>query len=223
MFDRFNVDYSGFIHRIPKWVFSAIRELDIFVSLVNETVDGEVADYKCAIPDNTKVLMGISYLGSRLPRTEEINMKTNDESSKLAYDYHSYTLDNNGYIITTFEECDLGELKFYIKKVNTELDTDTNIYFPLIPDNEDLITALEWYILKRLLERGHKIREFSLSANNEYLNPAIAWDKWKHIARNSVARIDADTREELSRLQCTLLTNKYYYSTEQFNNTNYGD
>lgn len=220
LFDRFNIDYSGFIPRVPNWIHAAIRELDIYVSLIDDVVDGTVSNYKCAIPSEAKALIAVSYLGVRLPRTDTLNMKDNSTMDELSHDYHSYELTGDGYIVTTFEECEEGELRFYIKKLATVLDSNLNIYFPLIPDNQDLITALEWYILKRLLERGHRFEQFSLTANNEFTNPALAWEKWKRIARISVSRIDADEREQLSRMKCTLLTNKYYYSEEQFNMLN---
>ena len=105
----------------------------------------------------------------------------------------------------------------YYKKLPVELDTTTSLYFPLIPDDQNLIEALEWYILKRLLERGHKVREFSLTANSEYLNPGIAWDKYKLRARNSVLGMDLDERNEISNMIRTFLYDKNYHTSGSFN------
>ncbi len=219
MFDRFNVDYTGFISRVPNMIHAAMRELNIYSSLLNAISPDEtvVVDYKCAIPDDCKILVGVSYLGYRLPRTDKLNQFIAEEMPKLVHEEHSYQPDNNGYIITTFETSEEGELKFYYKTLPLELDTVTNLYFPLIPDNQDLITALEYYILKRLLERGHKIREFSLSTPNEYLNPAIAWERWSKIAKNSVLSLDADDRNEISNMIRTFLYDKNYYTSGSFN------
>jgi len=137
--------------------------------------------------------------------------------AELAHGEYKYEVDNNGYIITSFESCDSGDLKFYIKKLPSELDTTTNLYFPLIPDDEDLITALEWYILKRLLERGHKVNNYSLSVNNEHLNPALAWDIWRKKAISSISSIDPDEREQISKVTRTFIQNANYYDTDALN------
>lgn len=219
VFDRYNIDYAGFIPRVPNWVHGAMRELKIHQSLVNETIDGEVSSYKAAIPSECQVLMAVSYEGLRLPRTDTINQKTNDEMSELENEhlYHSYELDNNGYIITTFEECEEGDLKFYIKKLPSTLDTTTNLYFPDIPDNEDLLRALESYILTMLLNRGHKVNTFSLDSNNPFKNPALAWENSKKKVRNSVAALDMDSREAISDMKRTFLTDYNYYSHTSYN------
>jgi len=218
VFERFNIDYSGFVSRVPNWVHSAMSELGIYTSLVSAVVDGQVIDYKCDIPDETHILEGVSYLGYRLPRHDAINVKDVNNIPTRVSTSDSYELDGNGHIITTFEKCDLGELKFYIKKLPVELDDKTNLYFPLIPDNEDLRIALEWYILKRLLERGHKVGSFSLAVNNIYLNPAMAWDKHSRIAKNSVSKLDIDDRNNVSIMIRTFLSNYNFYYNEDFNN-----
>jgi hypothetical protein len=219
MFERFNIDYSGFISRVPNWIHAAMRDLSIYSALLNKTSpDTTVVDaYKCAIPNDCKLLIGVSYLGLRLPRTDKLNQYVSDDMEMLIHSEHSYQPDNNGYIITTFETSEEGELKFYYKTLPVELDATTSLYFPLIPDDQNLIEALEWYILKRLLERGHKVREFSLTANNEYLNPAMAWDKHKLRARNSVLAMDLDERNEISNMIRTFLYDKNYYTSGSFN------
>ena len=217
VFEQYNIDYSGFVSRVPNYIHSAMRALRISRSLLNETVDGEVVDYKCAVPSECKLLRGISYLGYRIPRTDKINQSVDDDMPYLINEEYSYQLDDNGYIITTFEECDDGDLKFYIKKLPIELDSTTNLYFPLIPDNEDLVEALGLYVLMRLLQRGHKVGSFSLAVNNIYLNPAMGWDKAKKIAKNSVMAIDGDERDEISNMIRTFLYDKNYYTSGSFN------
>jgi len=219
IFERFNIDYSGFVSRVPNYIHAAMRELNIYSSLLNVTSGDEVvvSEYKCAIPDDCKLLIGVSYQGYRLPRTDKLNQYESAAMPKLIHDVHSYQPDNNGYVITTFESSEEGEFKFYYKTLPIELDTTTNLYFPLIPDDINLIEALEWFVLKRLLERGHKVREFSLTANNEYLNPAMAWERHKHKARNSVMSMDMDERNEISNMIRTFLTDSNYYTRGSFN------
>lgn len=220
MFDRFNIDYSGFISRVPNWIHKAMGELDMYQSLLDEALEVEVSEFKAVLPADCYLLLGISYLGTRLTRTDIINQKTNDYLDSLVASQYSYELNNNGYIITTLEECDAEDFIFYYKKLPVELDSTTSLYFPLIPDNSDLIVALEWYILRSLLERGHKIREYSLTANNLYINPAMAWDKYSKVAKNSVSSLDLDEREELSTQIRTFLTDRNYHMGGSFNNQN---
>lgn len=222
VFERFNIDYSGFISRVPNWIHFAMREMDIYTSLLDVVVEVAVVDYKAAIPSATKKIVAVSYLGDRLPRTDTINQKTDDDMADITHTYESYEVNNNGYIITTFESCDAEDLKFYIKTLPIELDTTTKLYFPLIPDSVELITALEWYILKRIVERGHKVRDFTIDSNNEFKNPALAWEIHKKRAINSVDRFDLDERHEISNQIRTFLDDYTFYGYDNFNNKNAG-
>lgn len=220
VFEQYNVDYSGFVSRVPNYVHSAMRELKIYTSLISKTVDAIVADYKCTIPDDCTILEGVSYLGLRLKRTDTINQKDSTNMPNLISNEYSYEVSNNGYIITTFKESNESEFKFYIKTLPIEYDHKTKLYFPLIPDNEDLVEALSMYVIKRLLQRGHKVGEFSLKINNPYLNPGMAWDRLKKVAKNSILSLDGDDRQQISELIRTFLVNKNYYYNEEFNTNN---
>lgn len=217
IFEDRNIDYSGFISRVPSWIFAAMSKMNVPMAYTNETVDGTVTDYKALIPDTTKILLGVSYMGWRLPRLGRINETVTDDMPDLVHDSLKYELDNNGYIIVNFEECDAGELKFYIKKFPLELDTTTNLYFPLIPENEDLNEALTSYILMMLLQRGHKVHELSLDGVTEHKNPAMAWKVNKRIAKNSMNRLDKDGREQLSKMMRSFLQDYNNYTQGNFN------
>ena len=217
IFDEYNVDYSGFISRVPNWIFSAMAKMDIYMGYLNATVDGTVTDYKALIPDETKILVGVSYKGYRLTRVNAINEVVTDDMPNLIHDSYKYELDNNGYIITTFEECDAGDIKFYIKTFPLELDSTTNLYFPLIPENEKLFTALQYYVLMMLLQRGHKVGELSLKSPNEYINPAMAWDIHRRRAKASVNAYDIDEREKFSKMMRSFLLDYNYYTQGSFN------
>lgn len=214
LFDSYNLDYSAFISRVPNWVFRAMRELSISNGLNPKIVKGTVEDYKCAIPDNAYELVAISYNGLRLPRLNKINENVNTDMEFLIHPKCKYQLDNNGNIITTFKE---GDIKFYIKSIPSELDTVTNLRFPLIPDNEELINAIEWYILLRLVYRGHKILNLSLNNNNEFTNPALAWEKYKKRARNSIATLDEDDKKIITDLNTSFIKDYDNYYTGSFN------
>jgi hypothetical protein len=212
-FDRFNIDYSGFVGRVPSWIFSAMYELDLYLALKNETVTGTVVDYKCAIPPQTKILEGVGYEGFRLYRLGGINEQNSTNMANLMSLNYKYEL-ADGYIITTFET---GTVTFYIKSLPVELDSNLKLYFPLVPNDENVLNALDWYILKRLLERNHSIVPYSLKENNEFTNPAIAWEKAKKIARNSIITIDNDERHHMSMMIRSFIQDYDYYNSTGFN------
>ena len=99
-----------------------------------------------------------------------------------------------------------------------ELDSTLNIYFPLVPENEYVLDAIDWYILKRIIERGHKVPGYSLEARSEFTNPAIAWEQKRKLARNKITVMDEDEREKISRIIRTFLLdyNSYTDSIKQY-------
>jgi len=212
--DTYNLNAESFVSRVPNWIYNAMRSIKVSDNLIPAVVYSTVRDYKCVIPDNTIELEAVTYNGFRLPRIDYINQSV---SSEMDDNYHptlKYQLDNNGYIITTFRN---GNIRFYIKTFPLSFDADSNIFFPLIPDNEELHTALEWYILRQLLYRRYNLPGLSLRDNNPFTNPALAWEKHKLIARNSLVSLDTDDREAISRMLRSLLSNYYRYY-ESFGN-----
>ena len=213
VFDKYNIDYSGFIPRVPNWIYSAIASLEIPLILHNKTLEVEVLDYKALIPAETKIINAVSYEGKRLYRIGGVNEKDSEQMGLLIHPYEKYEL-SNGYIITTFEE---GTVKFYIQTLPVEFDTNLNIYFPIIPNNETLLEALDNFILMRVLQRGHVLNPYSLRDNNPFTNPALAWEQSKMAVKNSLTSLDNDARHEISMMLRTFIDNYSYYSTVAFN------
>jgi hypothetical protein len=217
----FNPDYEGWVNRSPQWIADALDELEIYIKLepVKECID--VVDYKFQLPCDIKLLQGIKYHGRRLPRHDAMNeLDTCDlhEEDELrhhkAFRHESYELSNTGWGTTTFRE---GEITIYYKRVPVELDATTGIYFPLIPDNQYVKMAIEWYILRGILLRGHIHTVVSLDSKNPETNPGAQWELYKKRARNSVGAMDADERAEVSNILRTFIVNKRYVQDEAFN------
>lgn len=213
IYDEYNIDYSGFIPRVPNWIFACLNDLDAIQSLVDFKEAGEVVNYKCAVPNRMKELIAVEYEGFRLPNIEEINSKYEDNIGTLTHLKEKYERNGN-FIITTFEE---GDIVFYGKAYPLEFDEDLNIYFPLIENNEDLIKAINNYILKTILQRGHIIPTLSLKENNEFTNPALKFENLKRVVRNSLLHISSDLRFELHKEITTFLTRSNYHDSIEFN------
>lgn len=223
VFERYVIDYSDFISRVPNWVFSALRELNIYTGYIPKQIPATVAEYKCVIPSEVKILDGVEYMGRRLPRMHKMNEYVPDSMPTRLHDTEKYDIaagtDANaigdGYIITTFED---GDIIFHTRCMPLVKDKLSNLWFPLIPDVEEVKNALDMFIIMRLLYRGHKVGEFSLKENNPYLNPALWWDTiGKKSARNAATRMDLDEREALSKDIRTFIQDYNNYTDVHFN------
>jgi hypothetical protein len=213
IFDRYNIDYSGFIPRIPNWVYSCLREIDAIQSLVDISETCEVIDNRCALPYRISELVAVSYEGFRLPNIESINTKSAEGINSVIHSRDGYERSGN-YILTTFET---GNIVLYYKAFPIEFDVKLKVYFPLIEDNEDLLVALDWYLLKSILGRGHIVPGFSLKDNNEFTNPALAFEKSKKITRNSLLHISSELRHHINTTISKFLSSRTYYSNTEFN------
>lgn len=217
----FNPDYAGWVGRAPEWIANALDEMEIYVSLEPVQQCIQVSDYKFLLPCDIKLLIAIKYRGERLNRLDFINHQSEcdlAEASELRGSVNvseGYELSNNGWGTTTFES---GEITIYYRRIPVEFDNVTQCYFPLIPNKEKVIKALEWYIIKTMLQRGHTHKVYDLASNNPITNPAVQWETAKKAAVNSVGRMDADERNQVSKLMRTLLTNKHYHDNEAFDN-----
>lgn len=212
--DTYNIDYTGFISRIPHWVNSAMKELGSYYANIDKELDIVITAYKGELPVQMASLKAVSYKGFRLKRLDILNYNDTVDMSLLYHPDFGYEVVNNNYIVTTFET---GTVTIYYKSLPVELDTNSNLYFPLIPNNEVLLLGLDAYILKQILLRGHKVREFSIASNNPYLNPALYWDSKKQAIRNSLAAFDIDDREAISKLIRTFLSDTNEYNLNSFN------
>jgi len=216
--DKYNIPQINWISRAPEWIDRALGLMSIYSKLeYAEPSDITVASYKAELPCDIRLLLAVEYKGARL---HCISSPTNTLSATdLALQSHPtefYELDNSGYIITSFEE---GDIRVHHMTSPVVLDTDMNIWFPMIPNNPKVIDAIEQYLLMRILLKGYKITELSLKDNNEYTNPGIAWNIMKKKAENSEVIIDVNEREEISKTIRTFLYDNDVYYNRDFNNT----
>lgn len=103
----------------------------------------------------------------------------------------------NGWINTNVSE---GTVELACGAIAYLYDEDFEMIFPLIPDDENLIKAITFYILGQILMRGYKHSLLSYSVNNEFLNPGMGWTKYSKLARNSCNALSPDSKRTLSKL-----------------------
>lgn len=203
--DRFNPDYGGWIARAPKWITNGLAKVDSEFILVPAHEEVEVASYKGKLPCSLETLIGIKKDGYRLRRLGTYNHNEyalNDPTSD-----ETYELSNDNYFHTSFEE---GTVTVYYLRPPMIMDNDLGIMFPMIPDNFDLIENLSWYILMIMLSRGYKHPVFN------YMDAEQRWKDTKKEAEQSLNAFDDDTREMITRVFTTFLSNPNSHFDDTF-------
>ena len=216
VYDRFPVNHQGWEVRAAGWINRALNEINIPCRLEKATVPVTLSEYKCRIPDKTAYIRAMSWNGLRVDRLggTKVNRDPVEDIPNLQPSEYWYDLDKNGYIISNLPE---GECKLYIFKYLDDYDSETHAWYPRVPDNEEVLNALDWFILKSILERGNLVKGYSLSDNNPFTNPAMAWEKAKKSARNTANSLDSEERELLSRLIRSFVIDYNDYTQGEFN------
>jgi len=113
--------------------------------------------------------------------------------TKQTYNYKV----TDGWIHSNVE---YGDIEIACGAIPYVYDEEFDMLFPLIPDDENLIKAITFYVLGQILMRGYKHPLLSYAINNEFLNPGMAWIKYIKLARNSCNAMSPDSKRTLSKL-----------------------
>ena len=225
-----NIHSADYISRVPQWIGEALGKLNISMGLEPAKTRVEINEYKAKLPSTIKVLHAVEYNGYIIPRingkrkdyitsegmseyyqeiklvqdiTYDINgnitsVRTSDSRIPASRsNEYNYILNKNGFLDFSIST---GEAIIYFLKLPEEIDSDTGMYFPLVPDVEMVITAIEWYCLMMMLYRGYKHQVLALSSPNRYLNPAAQWEHYMPIAQNKASAPDPEERKLQSKL-----------------------
>jgi len=150
VFRDLDISGSDWIYNAIEWISFALGELggSYHTTLTSKTVSA--VNHRVKLPCNSKVIKQIIYEGYPLDKFNTINIEENDITSVPFWNDM-----NVSYITTSFET---GEITIYYYTVATELDTDTGINMPLIPDDGTMQVRifLQEYILMKYLGKGNK-------------------------------------------------------------------
>ena len=221
VYDKFNIKSGSWENRAAEYIYSALRHIGSPFTTFPEQETVTVEDYKAYLPCDIYKLNVIKYDGYRLPIMNQFNTKT---AADIEDQYHpinkcELVTGARGYIITTFET---GDVTFYYDKLPVELDKKLNIYFPLVPDNEEVLSAIDWYILMRILERGYKHPIYRLGHATTRLCPIIKWEGengktgQQARARVSVMRMNLEERDDLSNMINTFIIDYAHLERQSF-------
>lgn len=192
VFRDFRPNNSSWTSDAIEWIGEAINAIGAYYSYSELVMCLQVKGYSAPLPCKIEQLNGIKYRDMRLSRCDGVqNVDTCHHTSNLPMcKDECYSL-NPSYIKTSFEE---GELTLYY--IGIPLDCNG---FPLVPDEYEYMEALVWYIVSRMILRGHTLNGITF----EYAD--ARWEAFIPKARNSVDFPDIDDMELFMRNWNSLL------------------
>lgn len=203
IFRDFKPANSGWIQDAVEWVGEAIDIMKCHTGYVTTNKTIEVIDSRVKLPCALENLLGIEYQNKRLQRSGGIN--TSKSCSCLdnlvcTFD-ESYTLNPN-YIQTN--GFSTGCITVYYEAI--ELDCNG---FPTIIDDAVYRTALEWYLMMKMIGRGFKHQTFN------YQDCEQRWEKFYPRAQNRCRMPDIDGYEMFKKswvgvAKNTNMTNQFF-------------
>jgi hypothetical protein len=213
VYDEFAIKSNDWESRSPQWIMDAISHLGIEYSLEEIAKDFEFNNYKVKIPCNTRMLSAVVYDGKPLQRTTaDTFLLTNKIASQ--YVTPTYYIINNGNIELEVES---GIITIIYSKPPFEWDDVLNMWFPMIPDNIQVIENILWYVLTRILARGYQHSVYNLTQNNGLTNPDMRWRNTIKSARNACNTMDATKRASMADILSRFLSNPHADIQELYN------
>ncbi len=242
--DRYNIKTNDWIGRCNDWIVSGLRLMHLYSSLKATYCVLPFENYRFKLPCDLVVLDAVVYNKQRLNLNNSIGainhdkIITSDGSITLralnttipeddgvqfvpveeTYEVLpfsrivEYTPNGQGWI--HLSNVETGEVTLYYRQLPVEYSTRHKVWFPLIPDIEEVLEAIDWYILTKLLSRGYKHEVYSLTSAQQMLNPDLRFKDAIKVAKVKAKGHSSDTRRLITSYLTTFLhnpnTNKNY-------------
>ena len=188
---------------------------DDFQGLISIAIDNQRAQLKLHIDDNFNKFKSINELNPEddnnpndeldpedLEYNEWVELVENNKLIKqnINNNFKAEYYISNGWIHTNIEST-TAYLKY--KAIPSELDTNLNMYFPLIYNEGMLRRYIKLYIIRQILLRGYKHPILSLTANNPVVNPGLELMSIRNNVRVACNKFNKDRRENIARILTT--------------------
>lgn len=231
LYNDYNIQSSDFIQRFPIWCANALGYLKIHQAYVDNEIKGDIINNMFQLPDycrgvdsviinNKEAVLKfslfdrdsnktINHIPALSPKgdfnkheitdviTSPINKYDNPKSDEII----EYWISNN-WIHTNVNH---GEIFVKYRSIPYEYDSETNMTFPLIYNDELLKLAIKLYVLKMMLNRGYIHPIQNLRDNNPFTNPALYLEQIRFKVRTSCNKFTKDRREILANINTTML------------------
>lgn len=204
----FNISESDWIPRVAAWTIDALSQMQVLPMERKRRkleVNNRIAQFPCQI--NAKELKVFDKNGCEIPELNSNNscgcnssrksipqeIAIIDDTNKTGINFmqvgrvvssnsHNFVLDGNNIELNF----DTNEIEVETYETATYFDDYYQCDVPYIYDNGTLLEALAWYVMFKYLSRGSKHTVYSLTTNNQYLNPFVQWQLLKPKATASV-------------------------------------
>lgn len=204
----FNISESDWIPRVAAWTIDALSQMQVLPMERKRRkleVSNRIAQFPCTI--NAKELKVFDKNGCEIPELNSNNscgcnssrksipqeIAIIDDTNKTGINFmqvgrvvssnsHNFVLDGNNIELNF----DTDEIEVETYETATYFDDYYQCDVPYIYDNGLLLEALAWYVIFKYLSRGSKHAVYSLTTNNQYLNPFVQWQLLKPKATASV-------------------------------------
>lgn len=189
---------TDWINRSPEWIVDALAIIDMPLSYkMQEPYEMPIVARKGKLPCNLERVLYILKDGKSMAHIQDGKMRNpNPEIPMSGIYYYEYT--RSGHIVCNFDN---GTVFVYYKGLDSSYNRITGLKFPYIPFNRVLMTSLESYVIWKVLSKGGMVLGQSLSENNPFTNPALAWNE--SLKRVRIALLD-DSAEQMENIEDSL-------------------
>lgn len=223
IYDDYNITSDDFISRAPAWIYNALDELNFIQAYIEKTKEISIEHYRGQLPEDFQGLIDLiiddTKIQLRSPHDNDYDTKFKDTVEKdsltenIGNDVINKSFDSttksknkveyyisNGWIHTNIESTTVY-LKY--KAIPSELDSNLNMYFPLIYNEGMLRRYIKLYIIRQILLRGYKHPVLSLTSNNPIVNPGLELMNIRNNVRVACNKFNKDRRENIARILTT--------------------
>lgn len=188
LYSDFNITNDDWVNKAQRHIARALGIMKIDGYYEKALLIDEVINFKCPLPCDSKYILTVLYkmngVITRLPLTNS-NAVGLDFSNIATHSIYQGSINFNN-LNTNFQE---GQIMYLYYKIPVDDYGDL-----LIPNNDDVLEALPYYIIYKLSLSGYK---------HPVINMQIAEQKWKElypIARNSINFPSIETIDRFTKM-----------------------
>ena len=191
LYNDYAVNSAAWEQNAPRWLTDGLLRLGTLKGLEKKTIDIEIKNHIGKLPHHCRRVDSILF-EDNLVTIVTINgkIKTNDSCNT-----HYAQIDANNI---EFDE-EEATLTINYRALPIELDEETNVYFPLIPDTPEVKQYLTFYLLQALIIQGYKHHIFTVDSRNENTNIFTVLGKAEKIAKSKINKMSRFEREEIAK------------------------
>lgn len=225
--DRYNIKSQDFISRSPRWIVDCLDDLKLSNNTVTKVYKARFNNNRCLLPEFCKKVQWVvfdnnpknkaQYNSSLYVIDDTIDLNRNAVFEGENTDNDVITsVNNNSELDTAFYQSGIppfyrisngwlhtnlkfGTIEIHYNKLETILDNELGLEFPVIPDEFNVKEAISCFILKTIIMRGYVHPILNLRDRDATLNPAIGYIKYAAKARVYASRGNADSRDKFTR------------------------